>query len=538
VPETAKSELGRRLSLLTDGTDTTNTSGSSSSGYFQRLLTKFTTPEELFGPLSLKSLEMDIYRRCTDGYLPTCRVAFLDELFKANSAILNTLLTILQERTYDGKTCPLLCVVGASNELPQEVELEALYDRFLLRKVVEPVSDEGLMELMGLGNPGVYDPCLEAAGAVAEECELFPGLEDMIEHFSTQTTKVIIPPDICTLMVQLRNHLRQQQPHTDNDDHYNEASTSISDRRMVKATKLLKLSAATHGRLTVDRIDCLALLPHMLWNVPHQQPVIQNWLLDNVTPLSAMELSQLRLVVDQLRAEVIRLLPSTGGSVALTSIQQEQLQLNNNQSPNKLLANILTLTSLHTECTQLSLLLSQQYSTVNRHIELLTNREHLWMDDSQLKATRQLLIPRAQIIQREIRDLWTDAIFLELVLSPNDTTQPNIEELHNNTPASPSERSRPSLSNAQRLSLLPTLQSHTHNLDGTQASNQHSSVTSDEPTLPQQQKQTKPTQSSSSSSSLFTQQELELTMREGKQRYGDDLETFRLWKRARKKFNK
>jgi len=71
---------------------------------------------------------------------------------------------------------------------------------------------------------------------------------------------------------------------------------------MVKVTKLLKLSAASHGCLYVNRIDCVELLPHMLWNVPNQQPIIYYWLLDNITSLYLMELSYLRLVVDILRA--------------------------------------------------------------------------------------------------------------------------------------------------------------------------------------------------------------------------------------------
>lgn len=124
-----ESEIGRRLSTLCGGP------------FFQRLFTRFTTPEEIFGPLSLQALEKDLYIRCTQGFLPTATVAFLDEIFKANSAILNSLLTILNERMFDNgagtrDSCPLKCVIGASNELPDSEELDALLDRFLLRSYV------------------------------------------------------------------------------------------------------------------------------------------------------------------------------------------------------------------------------------------------------------------------------------------------------------------------------------------------------------------------------------------------------------------
>jgi len=119
-PGTAKSELARRLRRVFRG-----------GQYFERLLTKFSVPEELFGPLSIKALEEDRYERLTDSYLPSASIAFIDEIFKANSAILNALLTLLNEREFDNgaqrvKT-PLAAVIGASNELPEGDELDALY---------------------------------------------------------------------------------------------------------------------------------------------------------------------------------------------------------------------------------------------------------------------------------------------------------------------------------------------------------------------------------------------------------------------------
>src|SRR4051812_45272052 len=124
-PGTAKSALVRAIAQAFGGT------------YFERLLTKFSTPEELFGPISLKALEQDRYARVVSNKLPEAQFAFVDEVFKANSAILNSLLTAMNERIFhnDGAplAMPLVSLFGASNELPDGKELEALFDRFLLR---------------------------------------------------------------------------------------------------------------------------------------------------------------------------------------------------------------------------------------------------------------------------------------------------------------------------------------------------------------------------------------------------------------------
>ncbi|MFX3791450.1 AAA family ATPase, partial [Streptococcus suis] len=94
-----------------------------------RLLTRFSVPEELFGPLSIRALEEDRYERHTDGFLPDATIAFIDEVFKANSAILNALLTLLNEREFDNgagrQLCPLVSVIGATNEVPDDEVGEA-----------------------------------------------------------------------------------------------------------------------------------------------------------------------------------------------------------------------------------------------------------------------------------------------------------------------------------------------------------------------------------------------------------------------------
>lgn len=145
-PGTAKSMLADELCRRIEG-----------ANYFQWLLTKFSTPEEIFGAVSLKGLEEDDYRRVTAHKLPEAHIAFLDEIFKANSSILNALLTIINERIFhNGRervAVPLITMFGASNELPDEDELTALYDRFMLRFMADYITEEHGFIRMLAGGP-------------------------------------------------------------------------------------------------------------------------------------------------------------------------------------------------------------------------------------------------------------------------------------------------------------------------------------------------------------------------------------------------
>ena len=133
-PGTAKSALARRASELIR------------ARFFKYLLTKYTEPSEIIGPLDIKALKEGEYKRITRGKLPEADIAFLDEIFNANSAMLNGLLSIMQERViYDGYTeihVPLWSLIAASNRVPEEIELEALYDRFLYRHYIKPLEVE------------------------------------------------------------------------------------------------------------------------------------------------------------------------------------------------------------------------------------------------------------------------------------------------------------------------------------------------------------------------------------------------------------
>ena len=246
-PGTAKSLVARRLHLAFKD-----------ARYFERLLTRFSVPEELFGPLSIKRLEEDRYERLTESYLPNAHIAFLDEIFKANSAILNALLTLLNERQFDNGTrrvqTPLLAVVAASNELPEEDEqLDALFDRFLLRLHVGSVSKDAFPELLKLR--GNDEPDVDSSLKLTpEELEEVQGFAEECE----------VPDEVMNLLCDLRDWCASEKLPT------------VSDRRWRKVVKLLQTSAWTCGRDSVSIWDCW-LLQHCLWNKAEDREKIYQW---------------------------------------------------------------------------------------------------------------------------------------------------------------------------------------------------------------------------------------------------------------------
>ncbi|MBN1970630.1 MAG: AAA family ATPase [Candidatus Delongbacteria bacterium] len=254
-PGTAKSEISRRLhKVVKDGT------------YFEYLLTKFTTPEEIFGPLSIKELKEDRYKRKIEGYLPDSETAFLDEIFKANSSILNSLLTIINEKKFHNgnksEEVPLMSLIGASNELPlNDIELNALYDRFLFRMHVDYIKDENIDKLLNLS---------------FEKFELedkFKLTRDEMLSISNGISKIVVPNNIKTLLKEIREQFNEEFKENNHE--------SFSDRRLVKLLKILKVSAFTNGRKEVDESD-LVLLIYCLWNNPNNYGNIKNIVIDKV----------------------------------------------------------------------------------------------------------------------------------------------------------------------------------------------------------------------------------------------------------------
>ena len=238
-PGTGKSMIARRVAEILETHQ--------DAGYFEYLLTKFSTPEEIFGPLSITELKADRFKRNTAGYLPTVQIAFLDEIFKASSSILNSLLTILNERVFhngsEPQKVPLLSLISASNELPTgEEELNALYDRFLVRSFVDYVREDNLHKLF-------------EANTAAPSFQKLTQLD--LSHIQQAAENVTLPTEIIDA---IRSIWAQHKTTFKEDRREN-----LSDRRLKKIIQLLRVSAATNERQIVDLSDVL-LLKNCLWN--------------------------------------------------------------------------------------------------------------------------------------------------------------------------------------------------------------------------------------------------------------------------------
>lgn len=263
-PGTAKSELAKRLNRVFEG-----------ASYFERLLTRFSVPEELFGPLSIKSLEHDEFLRKTEGYLPQANVAFIDEIFKANSAILNSLLTILNERQFDNGNqrfdIPLISVVAASNELPQGDDLGALYDRFMLRSFVGQTTEDSFEDLLGL--KASKSESLTASKLSVTE----------VKEILEKSESIVLSDEVLHLCKIFRTYLIENEIY-------------VSDRRWRKIIKLLKVSAFTNGQKEMTIYDAW-LLPHCLWDKPEQLDSLVEVYKSNIAVSSEFNLSRVASMV-------------------------------------------------------------------------------------------------------------------------------------------------------------------------------------------------------------------------------------------------
>ncbi len=227
-PGTAKSEAARRVARAVGGS------------YFEYLLGRFTEPSEIFGPVDLRKLREGVVETETSGMLPEAEIAFLDEVFLGSTAILNTLLGILNERVFRrGHTvvrCPLRICIGASNALPEDDTLAAFADRFLVRSFIEPIADPQMEELLAGG--------WNIAGATVAEIPT-ASIADL-EVLAASALHVNLDAARPQLAQAIRTLRR--------------AGIMLSDRRAVKAQKLMAAAAVLDGRIAAEAGDLWTLV--------------------------------------------------------------------------------------------------------------------------------------------------------------------------------------------------------------------------------------------------------------------------------------
>lgn len=226
APGTAKSAAVRRVAKVLDGE------------YFEYLLGRFTEPSELFGPVDLKRLKEGVVETATSGMLPEAEIVFLDEVFLGSTAVLNTLLGILNERQFRrGSTqikCPLKVCVGAANHLPDDQSLAAFGDRFLVHYFVEPVPDSQLEVLLDQGWKSDHS-LLESSVSM-----------DQLATLSAKAAQA----DMSSINSQLADCIRLLR----------KENINLSDRRIVKSQRLIAAAAVLDGREQPTSADLWPLI--------------------------------------------------------------------------------------------------------------------------------------------------------------------------------------------------------------------------------------------------------------------------------------
>lgn len=259
---------------------------------FEYLMSRFSTPDELFGPVSITKLkDSDSYERATEGFLPTADVVFLDEIWKAGPAIQNTLLTMMNEKLFrNGKQeirLPLKLLVAASNELPAKGEgLEALWDRFLIRLISRNIQQEETFRLMLTEEED--SPTLQESAKRTEETLEEALSEKELADFQAAARKVKLSKPLLEAITEVRKALQR----VDLEDSDLARHIYVSDRRWKHIAHLLRTEAAA---LEQPQATAEMLLPmvHCLWNEPDEIPAVKGIVVRAIFAPIVKELEQL-----------------------------------------------------------------------------------------------------------------------------------------------------------------------------------------------------------------------------------------------------
>lgn len=281
-PGTAKSMIARRVSHAFKD-----------SSFFSYLMQKFSTPEEIFGPYSIKELREDKLVRKTENYLPEADFAFLDEIWKSSPAILNTLLTIINEKIFrngdEDVQVPLKGLVTASNEFPpQNQGLEALYDRMIFRCSVKYVKDRNNFQRLIIEKP-VNDIIISD-----------PITKDDLDTIAKELYNVKVGENIFDIIHAVR--VKIDKYNEEQEDFY----ISVSDRRWQKIMEVIRISAYISGRNEVIPSDLL-LLKHSLWDDLDEIDVVNDIIDESIrqfAPKKTQEYQKCKKEFDELADEI------------------------------------------------------------------------------------------------------------------------------------------------------------------------------------------------------------------------------------------
>ena len=273
-PGTAKSALARELTSRVTG-----------ATYWEILLSKFTAPTRMFGPIDVAALSRGEYRQIFEGRATTCHIAFMDEIFKCSTAALNETLSYLNERIYHPENggapivCPLISAITASNELPEGEDSAAIFDRLLVRIEVGYLADPSNFA-------DLVRSAVQAPGPTARTTVELAALQRAV---AVEVPAVAVPDPVVDAVCTLRTALRRKE-------------IIASDRRWRQCVRLLQAAAFLDGRTEVAETD-LAVLTHVLWESPAQRPLVEREVLTLAAP-DAKEALDLADAIEDLEAEL------------------------------------------------------------------------------------------------------------------------------------------------------------------------------------------------------------------------------------------
>ncbi len=279
-PGTAKSLIVRRIA-----------SAFKDSKYFGQLMNRFTTPEDVFGPVSLSKLKEDKFERQIDGYLPKADFVFLDEIWKSSPAILNTLLTIINEKVYRNgsheEKVPLKALVSASNETPPKGQgLDAMYDRFIMRLFVDTAKDvDNFVKL-------ISDKDVSFDAGLKEDEKI--STEDWLK-FHKDIDNVSVSDEALNIICSIKYEI----------DEYNKGNNEaiyISDRRWKNIVYILKAAAFFSERNTVMPVDCF-LITHCIWTLEENIDEVKKIVLKSIKNFSSSNINKFNKEIEDMKNE-------------------------------------------------------------------------------------------------------------------------------------------------------------------------------------------------------------------------------------------